>query len=161
MPKKSAFQAIIFKMAQKKSWILAPFFLACLMVLVMQMQWWSAQRETMFPQASVKTLDCPHCNGVGLFISEGTTNRVLCAICFGVGNHRVRVRPPAEHVCIVCSGMGRIYDPETAVARFCQRCGGRGAIRESASADAEAPITNAMGTSLIRHPAPGALLVPR
>lgn len=104
---------------------------------------WLSQNKSLFTPLVLRVqserIDCWHCDGLGTIrLPQGSTNIVMCPICFGVGGHYVR-RLPGRHevLCPACGGMGRLWDPDLGGARYCRRCDGRGLIEVL---DAEAMV---------------------
>jgi hypothetical protein len=72
--------------------------------------------------------ECEHCLGNGLLDDpERPGERVLCAVCYGVGYHATRRYTDEDRMCLNCGGMGRLFD-EHGEVHFCTRCGGRGVV---------------------------------
>lgn len=114
--------------------LLAALLMILLPVAAFYQSFWLAEHKHLFApllfRVQSERIDCPYCHGLGTRpVSGSTTNFVICPICFGVGGHYVR-RLPNKHevLCPACGGMGRVFDPDLGIARFCRRCGGRGLI---------------------------------
>jgi DnaJ-class molecular chaperone len=103
-------------------------------VIFLQSRWISKNQQVfkkgMFLQLQIKKVECDHCGGTGLVTDAKKPGRVeICPVCFGVGSHAVRKLDPQDALCLLCGGMGRVYDEQAEIAQTCPRCDGRGLIR--------------------------------
>lgn len=105
---------------------------------------WMLRKKGMEPDTlsteakAAEEIPCRTCMGSGTILTpEG--ERLICPICLGVGFHMVRRFDPADHLCPLCAGMGRVEWPDTGEVGTCPRCGGRGLVRSGTSTNADAP----------------------
>ncbi len=121
-----------------------PIIFVSLLALVLQMAWMRdnfgqlARRTDRVPfdpdlvdrlsQRLIVQYECEYCLGSGLRSDpDRPGERVLCAICRGVGYHSARRYYEDDRMCLNCGGMGRTYD-EAGIADFCSLCDGRGMV---------------------------------
>jgi hypothetical protein len=102
--------------------------------VILQGMWVSKNRElfvgSLMTHIQTERVTCEECGGTGYVRpDEAEDTLVLCPVCFGVGAHHIRKTNKGEALCPACVGMGRIREGDTAEARWCRRCAGRGVIQ--------------------------------
>ena len=109
-----------------------------------KLQKWMLMKKGLEPGAPGATapggaekIVCDTCLGTGTYLPD-TCAPSLCPVCLVVGFPMTRRLDPADHLCPLCAGMGRVSaDGEVGV---CPRCGGRGLVRSPAPDAAAAPV---------------------
>jgi len=123
-----------------------PVFLLCAAALIMQIVWVQTHQQDLARQsplfkadpdlfqrmfrATITHVECPHCAKSGWLRDERTGDRQACPVCHGLGYNPIRRLHDDDVLCPGCAGLGRIMEPNDR-ARTCQRCDGRGFIREN------------------------------
>ena len=74
-------------------------------------------------------VECEHCLQ-GRYRNPVTRLTGLCPICQGLHFREVRQFHADDALCPACGGMGRVFDTDKGLPRVCQRCEGRGLIRD-------------------------------
>lgn len=100
-------------------------------VFVIAQIYWLRDNQHLFRPFAIQRVYCDLCGRTGVVEDPSITNRfVICPQCFGVGHHLVRRMDDADRLCPACIGMGRVQDPSNRTWRTCERCDGRGLIRD-------------------------------
>ncbi len=122
-----------------------PVFLLCAAALIMQIVWVQTHQEELSRQSplfkadpdlfqrlfrsTITHVECRHCAKSGWIYDDLTGERRVCPVCHGLGYNPIRRLYDDDQLCPGCAGHGRIME-EDGRARDCQRCDGRGFVRE-------------------------------